>query len=76
THDHPVHPSHGRSRHPGGSHCHHLPWEAVLCGFLSVPQDPAGNGILSDAGEEGLRSLCELLPLQQHRLLLQRKSQE
>lgn len=69
---HPVHAPHGRGRHPGRPDRHHLPREAVLRGLVPVPEEPAGDGILPDAGEEGTRTFTELLQeLVQHRVLHQ-----
>lgn len=69
---HPLHTSHGRGRHFGGPYRHHLPWEAVLRGLLSLPEEPAGDRVLPDPGEEGPRTITELLQeLLQHHLLQQ-----
>lgn len=69
---HPVHAPHGRGRHPGRPHCHHLPREAVLRGLVSVPEEPAGDGLLLDAGQERTGAVTQLLQeLVQHCFLYQ-----
>lgn len=69
---HPVHSPHGRGGHPRRPHRHHQPREAVLRGLISVPEEPAGDRLLPDAGEEEPRAITQLLQeLGQHRLLHQ-----
>lgn len=69
---HLVHPPHGRSGHAGRSHRHHLPREAVLRGLLSVPEEPAGDGLLPDPGQERPGTIPQLLQeLIQHSVLHQ-----
>lgn len=52
-HHYPLHTPHGRGRHPGGQDRHHFPWEALLRGLLPVPEEPAGDRLLPDPGQEG-----------------------
>lgn len=69
---HPVHSPHGRGGHTGRPDRHHLPREAVLRGLVSVPEEPAGDGLLPDAGEERTRTITRFLQeLVQHCVLHQ-----